>query len=114
MGYYIEAPEVHGKVQWIVDNYDGKVVALPASYDAIPEGKGLIVVVDNGIFEAAGFAYSEEEFRVFSNISDYRPKTWLLIDRAVAEVATGYRRGPGSLPYYRVLDPAAVKEEASR
>lgn len=43
--------------------------------------EGLVCVVDNGAFEAAGYAYSVNEMEVFK-ASDGRPKQWLLFDKA--------------------------------
>ena len=64
----------------------------PYSYDGIPADKGLIVVVDNGMFEAAGFCYNEEEFKVFTDPRDYRHKQYVLINREDAEILSGYRK----------------------
>ena len=41
----------------------------------------MVCVVDNGIFAAAAYAYSEGEFRVFSDEHDRRPKTWFIYDK---------------------------------
>lgn len=113
MDYYIEAPVLHGKAQYLAQAYDAELLdAAPASYDAIPETKGLVVVVDNGIFEAAVFCYSEAEFAAFT-ASDPRPRTFVLMDRKVAEVASGFNREPGSFPDYSVKDPEVVKKQAS-
>jgi hypothetical protein len=115
MGYYIETPAVHGKAQWIADNYEGeKLTFLPASYSDIPEGKALIGIVDNGIFEAAGFCFSEQEFATFADPQDHRPKTWVLIGRTEAELASGFFRPQGSFPDYSVLDPQSVKDAAAK
>lgn len=114
MGYYIEAPVLHGKAQYLAQAYDAELLdAAPASYDAIPEGKGLVVVVDNGIFEAAGFCYSEDEFAEFTRPGERRPRTFVLMDRKVAEIASGFNREPGSFPDYSVKDPEVVKKQAS-
>jgi hypothetical protein len=114
MGFYIECPSPHGKAGWIVGNYQGEMLSgVPASYRDIPEGKALIVVVDNEIFEAAGFCSGEQEFAVFADPQDLRPKMWLLIGRTEAELASGYHRPAGSFPDYSVQDPQAVKDAAA-
>jgi hypothetical protein len=45
----------------------------------------LICVIDNGLFEAAAYMYSEGEFEEFNDIDD-RQKTWL-IHEGVEEIA---------------------------
>jgi hypothetical protein len=57
--------------------------------EAFKEGFGVVCVVDNGIFKAAAFAFSEEELEVFAK-PDGRPKTWLAMDRKLAEELSGY------------------------
>ena len=41
----------------------------------------LVCVVDNGFFAAAGYAYSNAEFKEFLR-DDGRPKTWLIVPNA--------------------------------
>jgi len=55
-------------------------------------GMGVIVVVDNGPFEAAAFAYSQREFDEFVSDRDPRPRQFVILDRAVAEKASGFKR----------------------
>lgn len=43
-----------------------------------------VVVINNGFFEAAGIAFSEEEFKCFTGPNDYRPKTILFIPKTEA------------------------------
>lgn len=50
----------------------------------------LICVVENGQFEAAGYAYSEAEFEVFNDPQDPRPKRWLV--HPMAAKLSGYDR----------------------
>ena len=90
MGYYLQAPTHHGKADHICKTHNGTIIPQPIYFKDVPVNKGLICVVDNGPFEAAGFAYNENEFLAFSREDDYRPKTWLLIDRAKAEALSGF------------------------
>ena len=53
--------------------------AIPTTGDKFE--KNLIVVLDNGHFAAAGYAYNEDEFKVF-NYPDPRPKLWLVYEHA--------------------------------
>lgn len=114
MGYYIEAPAVHGKAQYLMDSYDAEVISAPASFSP-PEGKALVLVVDNGIFEAAGYVHDQREFDAFTcNPADVRPRIWLLMDKVTAELLSGYYRQPGGFPDYTVRDPQSVKAAAEK
>jgi hypothetical protein len=96
MGYYIETPGHNkGKAGCIVYNHNGTIVGTPdegdwSKYRA--EGKALVCVVDNGPFEAAGFAFSEQEMKEFALSGPLRPRTWLTIDWDIACQLTGYDR----------------------
>jgi len=51
--------------------------------------ENLVCVVDNYHFDAAAYAFSEEEMKQFLNPYDNRPKTWLIVPNA-AEFATRF------------------------
>ena len=81
MGYYINKdskgkilPSL-GKVEALVS--DGATIMSQPEY--VPEKT--VCVVNNFIFEAAAYAYSEQEFIRFID-RDVRPKTWLLYSHA--------------------------------
>lgn len=89
MGFYIQGPPL-GKVGFIESEYGAEVLSgPPSSFDEVPENKGLICVVSNGPFEAAGFCFSASEFDAFTH-PDTRPKTWLLMDLEEAKRASGF------------------------
>jgi hypothetical protein len=90
MGYYIEVNKPRGKAKQIVDQFSGQIISKPSSYKDIPEDKALIVVVDNYLFEAAGYTFDEREFEAFTDSSDARPKEYVLIDKKIANHLTGY------------------------
>lgn len=92
MGYYIEAPSNHGKAEYLVRTHGGeRLVIPPATMEEIPEGKALIVVIDNMIFEAAGFAHDQRELDAFTkNPRDPRPREYVIMDRALAEKLSGF------------------------
>ncbi len=82
MGYYIN--EVDGKPlgsnkKEELIKLGATVIGCPVNFSDVPNGKSLICVVNNYIFEAAGHAYSEREFEAFAE-PDGRPRTWLLMD----------------------------------
>lgn len=58
----------------------------------IPSAEAWIVIISNTGFDAAGFAYDENEFNYFikDSILDGRPRSYVLIDREIAEKVTGY------------------------
>ena len=89
MGYYIEVPRSKGKAQQIEDLYGGMILPKIPDYANIPESKALICIVDNGMFEAAGFVYNEQEYNAFA-YPDGRPRTWLIMDRETAEKLSGF------------------------
>ena len=43
--------------------------------------ENLVCVVDNFMFAAAGYAYSESEFEAFNVESDNRPKQWFVWEK---------------------------------
>jgi hypothetical protein len=101
MGFYIEVPANHDKVDLILA---GRATGAPAGYRAevlpsapdslaeVPDGKALICVVSNGLFEAAGHVYSDGELEAFNVPSDPRPRIWLLMDANAAFAASGAPR----------------------
>lgn len=104
MGYYIEVDALHGKAQLIADGkalirgedgwepappYKAQIIPRPRSFADIPDGKALICVIGNSLFEAAGYCYDEREFEAFTDPSDHRPREWVLMDKPMAEVASG-------------------------
>lgn len=91
MGYYIQAPTNRNKAAYLVSTLGGQqLVSPPASFNDIPTGKALIVVVDNMAFEAAGLCYNADEFEVFTG-PDRRPRQYVLLDKAVAYELSGYK-----------------------
>jgi hypothetical protein len=92
MGFYIEAPSPKDKAAFLVKEHGAELLfPSPESLSDLPEDKALVVVVDNGIFEAAAFCYSDAELEAFKMTPmDLRPRTWLLMDREKAEELSGY------------------------
>lgn len=91
MGYYIQGPQ-SGKAKFLQMKHDCIEIPQPKSFAEIEDDLALICVVDNGPFEAAGYCFSPGEFEVFSESSDHRPKTWLLMNKQLAEELSGYGR----------------------
>ena len=90
MGYYIEVPERFKKATQLVKLYKGEIIPCPKSFSDVPEDKALICIVDNRAFEAAGYCFDSQEFGDFKR-PDGRPRTWLLMNKALVHKLTGYK-----------------------
>jgi hypothetical protein len=85
MGYYIpnETPiELRESVQ---------PIDIPDNFSEVPQDKALICAVDNYLFKAYGYCFSQGEFEAFTYPEDDRPKRWYLMDKALAEKLSGYK-----------------------
>jgi hypothetical protein len=90
MGFQIPGP-TKGKVQYFVDVYDAEVLdRAPANFDQVPDHRAIICVIDTIQYEMASYAYSRQEFSTLDDHSDFRKRTWLLIDKAKANQASGF------------------------
>ena len=92
MGYYIQTKSAYNKVSEICRMVP---LAFKAKYSVAKQAMedpdlGVIVVMDNGLFQAAGFAYSKEEFEAFTMPTDPRPKEFVIMGRKEAERLSGY------------------------
>ncbi len=92
MGYYIEVPKPRGKVSQICDQYPkARVVSQGEAANLMADPTtGVVCVVMNPCFEAAGFCYNQREFQDFTRPEDQRPKQFVAMPRRVAERASGY------------------------
>jgi hypothetical protein len=76
MGYYINTTSkgdvlpARNKAQALIE--DGATEVDGSKFE-----DNLICVVENGPFDAAAFAYSEDEYEEFKFVEDVRPKRWL-------------------------------------
>lgn len=79
MGYYInenskgEPAPSKGKVQFLINDV---ATVTDATFQ-----DNLICVCENGMFDAAGYCYSEDEFKAFTH-PDGRRKTFLVYPHA--------------------------------
>lgn len=86
MGKYINQDSKGNQVGASYQNKVNSLIADGATVlnsSALQFQPGLVCVVDNGMFAAAGYAYSEGEFKEFSR-NDGRQKTWLYYPHAEA------------------------------
>lgn len=89
MGYYINSNSKGGSLAPI--DKANQLIADGAK--RIPEPKefqeGLVCVFENGLFDAAGYAFNENEMNVFKR-PDGRRKTWLIYEHA--KTLSGYNQ----------------------
>ena len=71
------------KIDILVNKHSAKILLNPEYVDP-SSGKVTVCVVSNGLFDAVGVAYDQEEFDRFMR-PDGRARVWLSIDRAVVE-----------------------------
>lgn len=107
MGYYIECQRPTGKVDQILAMIP-RAVEVPflladknfrdLRHPTInPDAKfigdnnyAVIVIIDNGSFEAAGYCYDRNEFDTFTDPTDMRPRRYVLMPHEDAKRLTGY------------------------
>lgn len=61
MGSYIETPVSTGKAAYLMA-HGAEKISQPLAFSEVPEGKALVIVVENGPFDAAGYAFDKSEF----------------------------------------------------
>lgn len=93
MGYYIETGQPRYKADSILaDVPNSKEVALNEAREAMNDANlGVVCVVENGFFDAAGFCFDLNEFDVFADPKDDRPKRWITMPRSKAETLSNFR-----------------------
>ena len=80
MGYYINPPDM-SKAEWL--RLNGIPIAPPSSH--LMGSKIAVCLVDNGLFDAAGIAYSQQELEAFK-YPDARPKRWYAVPLSLARL----------------------------
>ena len=89
MGYYIETPGYSNRAKWIAEHLEGRIVSHDEAISAILSPEiGVVVVLHNPYFEAAGFAFSFDEFNALTSVDVI--KDYVLLDRRTAELCSGY------------------------
>ena len=95
MGFQIPGP-TRGKVQHFVEVYQAVVLDRPPrNFRDIPDRQALICVVDSVQYEVARYAFSQQEFSLIDDRSDFRKRTWLLMDKTTANQVSGFGRVEG-------------------
>jgi hypothetical protein len=90
MGFQIPGP-TRGKAQHFVDMYQAVVLDKPPRhFEDVPDHQAIICVVDTLQYEVASYAFSSQEFSFLDDHSDFRKRTWLLMDKAKANQLSGF------------------------
>jgi hypothetical protein len=77
MGFYINPANKH---IWLEEN--AQRVHLDFLYEAIPVGVVPVILIDNGMFYAAGIGYDKKEYEYMSSmVGDNREKKLYLVDQ---------------------------------
>jgi hypothetical protein len=53
-----------------------------ADWENIPKDSVPVILINNGMFSAAGIAYDEDEYEVFTNKEDRRPKKIFIVKKS--------------------------------
>jgi len=92
MGFYLQGPDP--KADYLLDTYPDfrEVTPSEAGLNVMDENYATVVVVENGMFDAAAFAFSADEYVEFTSLDDPRPKRFLIGPRVLVEELSGYTR----------------------
>jgi len=94
MGFQLPGP-TKGKVDHLISTYGAERLAQPPkAFHDIPEGKALICVVDTVTYETPSYCFSAAELALLNDATDFRPRTWLLMDKDGTERLSRFRAKP--------------------
>lgn len=92
MGFYINQDmPTRGKAEALVKQHGA--VELRSAIEAadwMKQGFGIVCVVSNPLFDAAGYCFNERELSAFSDPMDARHRSWLAMDKTAAEKLSGF------------------------
>jgi hypothetical protein len=94
MGFQLPGP-TKNKVEHLIATYGAeRLPRPPKSFHDIPEGKALICVVDTVMYETASYCFSAAEMALLNDTTDFRLRTWLLMDKDGVERLSRFRTAP--------------------
>lgn len=84
MGQYLQVEHNNEKAAQLINHHGAEIVygdPLEA-FDNLPADRGLVCVVENGIFDAAGWAFNRQEAEAFKrpDMGRQRRRTWLTMN----------------------------------
>lgn len=91
MGYYYNPTDDRTKADGLLSLGAQEITQSRATQLVTEAQTGIFCVVDNGMFDAAAFAYDAHELAAFTQPTDNRPKRFFLINRETAKRITGYK-----------------------
>jgi hypothetical protein len=77
MGCYVN-PKNEFKESFL--DREGVVLNKPPVWEEVPFGQLPVVLINNGLFTAAGVAYCKSELQAFTDPKDRRPKKYYFVD----------------------------------
>ena len=81
MAFHLPGP-TKGKVDHLIATHGAeRLPRSPTAFHDIPEDRALICVVDTVMYETASFCFSGAEMALLNDSTDFRPRTWLVMDR---------------------------------
>jgi hypothetical protein len=94
MSFHLPGP-TKGKVDDLIATYDAERLSKPPKrFHDVPEDRALICVVDTVTYETASYCFSAVEMTLLNDPTDFRSRTWLLMDRRKAEELSKFRTAP--------------------
>ena len=94
MAFHLPGP-TKGKVDHLIATHGAeRLPRSPTAFHDIPEDRALICVVDTVMYETVSFCFSGAEMALLNDSTDFRPRTWLVMDRRKAEELSKYRTAP--------------------
>ena len=94
MGFYIETPGItKGKARHLLDTIPGamEIIEEEAESYLYDPDNAVVCVVENPVFDAAGFIYDKREFtRSLPRWDDARTRRWLVLPRKYVEERTRF------------------------
>jgi len=86
MTQYLGLPDDRRKLEQLTSIAGTEVLpSPPCGLDEVPAGRALVCVADMGEYEAAAYLITETDFAKWVNAACGAAKTWLLLDRKVAD-----------------------------
>ena len=79
MGMYVN-PTNGPKEGWLNAHAEHVLTKAP-KWDDVSFNKGIVCLVNNGPFTAAGICYSRDELECFADPKDMRPKVWFIVPK---------------------------------